>query len=217
MKTRILLADDHSIMRQGLHSLLDRESDLEIVGEASNGHEAIRMARDLRPDVMVMDVGMPELSGVEATERIKSEMPEIRIVALSMHSDRRFVTGMLSAGASGYVLKSEALEELVGAIRSVRADRVYTSPKVTDVVMQDYVSKLNRPAGSESSPLTRRESQVLGLLAQGNSTRQIAEQLNLSVNTIDTHRRRIMLKLDLHSIAELTKYAIREGITSVDD
>ncbi len=217
MKTRILLADDHGIMRQGLRSLLQRESDLEVVGEASTGQEAVRMARELVPDVMVMDVGMPDLNGIDATERIKGELPLIKIVALSMHSDRRFVTGMLGAGASGYVLKSEALEELVGAIRSVRAEKVYTSPKVTDVVMQDYLSKLNNPPATDSSPLTGRERQVLSLLAQGKSTRQIAGKLHLSVNTIDTHRRRIMSKLDLHSIAELTKYAIREGITSIDD
>lgn len=216
MKTRILLADDHDMMRQGLKTLLAREADFDIVGEASTGREAMRMAAELRPEVIVMDIGMPDLSGVEATKRIRNELPKIRVVALSTHSDRHFVTGMLSAGASGYVLKSEALEDLVGAIRSVRGGRVYTSPKITDVVMQDYVAKLNRPPGEETATLTDRERQVLGLLAQGRKTREIAEQLHLSVNTVDTHRRHIMQKLDLHSIAELTKYAIREGITSID-
>ncbi|MDJ0656163.1 MAG: response regulator transcription factor [Xanthomonadales bacterium] len=217
MKTRILLTDDHEIMRKGLRSLLERESDFEVIGEASNGRDAIRLARELEPDIMVMDVGMPDVNGMEATSRIMAKMPDMRIVALSMHSDKRFVTGMLTAGAYGYVLKSEAVEELVGAIRAVQTGRVYTSPRVTDVVMQDYVNKLTTPQGDGESPLTPRESEVLGLLAGGASTRQISEQLHLSVNTVDTHKRRIQQKLDLHSVAELTKYAIRHGLTQLDE
>ena len=217
MKTRILLTDDHETMRKGLRSLLERETDFEVIGEASNGRDAIRLARELEPDIMVMDVGMPDVNGMEATSRIMAKMPDMRIVALSMHSDKRFVTGMLTAGAFGYVLKSEAVEELVGAIRAVKTGRVYTSPKVTDVVMQDYVNKLTTPQGDGESPLTPRESEVLGLLAGGASTREISEQLHLSVNTVDTHKRRIQHKLDLHSVAELTKYAIRHGLTQLDD
>ncbi len=216
-RTRILLADSHSIMREGLYSLLSRERDMEVVGQACNGREAIRMARDLNPDVVVMEVSMPELSGLHATVRIRREMPGIKVIALSMHSDRHFVNGMLGAGTSAYVLKSETVDELLRAIRSVRSDRVYTSPRVTDVVMRHYFARLSQPDVDASSLLTPRESQVLGLLAEGYTTRQIAERLHLSMNTIDTHRRRITQKLDIHSIAELTKYAIREGIISIDE
>lgn len=146
MRTSILLADDHDQMRQGLKSLLAREADLDIVGEASTGREAVRMAGELRPDIVIMDVGMPDLGGVEATRIIRRELPGIGIVALSMHSDRRFVTGMLKAGATAYVLKSEVPEELIGAIRSTRVGRVYTSPKVTDVMTPNYIARLNRPS-----------------------------------------------------------------------
>lgn len=213
----ILLADDHEIMRQGLRSLLERERDLEIVGEAENGREAVRLAEELEPDVVVMDIGMPDLNGIEATRQIKGTRPKVKVVALSMHADRRFVTGMLGAGASGYVLKSGAFEEVVAAVRAVLGNRLYTSPKITDVVMEDYLRKLTQPEPAQESPITPREREVLQLLAEGKSTKEIAAQLFVSGNTVDTHRRRIMEKLDLHSVAELTKYALREGLTSLDD
>lgn len=217
MKITVLLADDHQIMRQGLRSLLEKEPDLEIVGEAENGREAVRMAEELEPEVVIMDIGMPDLNGVEATRQIKGQQPKVRVIALSMHADRRYVTGMLGAGASGYVLKSGAFEEVVAAVRDVLANRLYTSPKITDVVMEDYLRKLTQPEPARQSPITPREREVLQLLAEGNSTKEIAAQLFVSANTVDTHRRRIMEKLDLHSVAELTKYALREGLTSLDD
>jgi DNA-binding NarL/FixJ family response regulator len=216
MKTRVLLADDHQIIRDGLRALLEKESEFTVVGEAENGREAVRLARELEPDVIVMDIAMPDLNGIEATHQIREEFPNARIVALSMHMERKFVTRMLEAGASGYVLKAGAFEEVSAAIRKVMTDRVYTSPKVTDIVMEDYVRQLSRPKQEERSPLTPREREVLQLLAEGNSSKEISSSLNISINTVDTHRHRIMEKLNLRSVAELTKYAIREGLTSID-
>ena len=217
MKVRILIADDHAIMRQGLRSMLSDEPGFEVVGEAGDGREAIRLVRDLEPDVVVMDVGMPELNGVEAARQVVRDHPQVRVVALSMHADRRFVTGMLEAGAAGYVLKGAVFEELVEAIRAVRSGRVYTSQKVTDMVMSDFVRSLGRGEPATASLLTPREREVVQLLAEGKGTRQVAEALTISVNTVDTHRRRAMEKLDVSSLAELTKYAIREGLTSLDE
>jgi DNA-binding NarL/FixJ family response regulator len=214
MTVRILLADDHKIIRDGLRSLLEKEEEFTVLGEAENGREAVRMTRELRPEVVLMDIAMPGLNGIEAARQIRSEAPEVKIVALSMHHERRFVMRMLEAGASGYVLKAGAFEEVAEAVRAVMTDRIYTSPKITDLVMKDYVRQLSRP--KEESPLTPREREVLQLLAEGNSSKAIAESLNISVNTVDTHRHRIMEKLSLRSIAELTKYALREGLTSIN-
>lgn len=215
MRPTVLLADDHKIMRDGLRVLLEKEN-LEVIGETDNGRAAVRLARELKPDVVVMDIGMPELNGIEATRQITTETPQTRVIALSMHSDKRFVTGMLGAGAAAYVVKAGAFEELIAAIRAVMDHRVYMSPKVTDLVLEDYVRRLTDPVPAEESPLTPREREVLQLLAEGKSTKEIAEKLYISVSTVDTHRRHIMEKLDLHTVAELTKYAIREGLTSVD-
>lgn len=217
MTTRILLADDHQIMREGLRSLLECEPDFEIVGEADNGRTAVRMARELRPDIVVMDIGMPDLNGVEATRQIKAELKHTKVVGLSMHSDRRFVEGMLAAGAVGYVLKSGAFEDVVEAIHTVSSNQIFTSPKITELVLDVYIRSLNHPEPeARETPLTPREREVLQLLAEGRSSRDIAEELCISGNTVDTHRRRIMEKLDLHSIAELTKYAVREGLTDIE-
>jgi DNA-binding NarL/FixJ family response regulator len=217
MTTRILLADDHKIMRDGLRVLLERESELAVVGEAENGRQAVRLARELEPEVVVMDVAMPDLNGMEAARQIKSELPSIKVIALSMHRDRRFIKGMLEAGALGYVLKESAFEEVAEAIHKVLTGRIYTSPKISDIVMEDYVRQLSHPEPQRESPLTPREREVLQLLAEGNSSKQIGRRLNVSVNTVDTHRHRIMDKLDLHSVAELTKYALKVGLTSLDD
>jgi two-component system response regulator NreC len=217
VKTRILLADDHEILREGLRALLQKQSDVEIIGEARDGRAALEMSRDLKPDIVIMDIGMPGLNGIEATRQIKVEAPGVKVITLSMHAERRFVTGMLGAGASAYVLKSAALDELLDAVRAVRENRLYTSPEITDIVVQDYVDRMSRKDLQAGSPLTPREREVLQLIAEGLSSKEISSRLHVSSNTVDTHRRRIMEKLDLHTVAELTKYALREGLTSLND
>lgn len=214
--TRVLLADDHKILRQGLRTLLEQEADIEIVGEADNGRTSVKLAGELAPDVVIMDVAMPDLNGIDATRRITDAEPKARVLALSMHSDGRYVKGMLQAGARGYILKDCAAEELTRAIRTVMADQVYVSPGVTGTIVDDYVRQLAAAKVDESATLTHREREVLQLLAEGGSTAHIADELHLSVKTVETHRKRIMDKLGLRSIAELTKYAIREGITALD-
>ena len=215
-KTTILLVDDHKIMCEGLRALLARERGLEVVGEASDGRTAIKLARKLKPDVVVMDVGMPDLSGIDATKQILAKVPGAKVLGLSMHSERQFVLGMLRAGASGYVLKDCAIKELACAVRQVAAGQTYLSPKIADIVVEDYVRRVQRGEPSAESILTDREREVVQLLAQGESTRQTASRLNVSIKTIETHRRHIMDKLGIHSVAELTKYAIREGLTSLE-
>ncbi len=212
--TRVLLADDHKILRQGLRTLLEQEKDIQVVGEAENGRSSVKLAGELAPDVVIMDVAMPDLNGIDATRRIAEAEPRTRVLALSMHSDGRYVKGMLQAGARGYILKDCAAEELTHAIRTVMAGQVYVSPGVTGAIVNDYVRQLS--AADEPATLTRREREVLQLLTEGGSTANIAAGLHLSVKTIETHRKRIMDKLGLRSIAELTKYAIREGITTVE-
>ncbi|MEA2709338.1 MAG: hypothetical protein QOF78_1939 [Phycisphaerales bacterium] len=219
MVTKILLADDHQIVREGLKSLLNSHEDMEVVGEARDGRSAVQMAKELGPDVVIMDVGMPHLNGIEATRQIMSREPDAKVVALSMHSDRRFMGEMLKAGAKGYLLKDGAFEELATAIRSVIANKVYLSPRIANVVVDDYV---RRPPGQQNGEtsafarLTPREREVLQLMAEGRATKEIAMDLKVSIKTVETHRRQIMEKLSIHSVAELTKYAIREGLTSLD-
>ncbi len=216
MTTKILLADDHRIVREGLRSLFEKESDLLVVGEAQNGREAVRLATQLRPEVVVMDLSMPELNGIEAIRQILAKLPRTKVLALSMHSNKRFVVEALRAGAAGFLLKDSAFEELVRALRIVLENRSYLSPEVTGAVIDDVAHRV--PAGPESAVLrlSDREREVLQLLAEGRSTREIAERLHVSGKTVDTHRQHIMKKLDLHSVAELTKYAIREGLTSIE-
>jgi len=217
MSTRILLADDHKIMREGLRSLLAEAFDMEVVAEAEDGRSAVELAKKLSPDVVVMDISMPDLNGVEATRQILKYAPRAKVIALSMHSDRQFVARMLEAGASGYVLKDAAFEELATAIRTVVAGRVHLGPRIAGLVVEDYVQRLPETEPKVSSPLTAREREVLQLLAEGKGTKEAARLLKVSAKTVETHRRNIMEKLNLHSIAELTKYAIREGLTSLDD
>ena len=217
MKMRIILADDHNIVRQGLRSLIEQELGMEVVGEADNGRRTVELARNLKPDLIIMDVSMPGLNGIEATRRITSDHPDIKVLGLSMHADKRFVAGILKAGASGYLLKDCAFDEMAGAIFAVANGGTYLSPGVAGAVVQDYISRLPDHDESASAVLTPREREVLQLLAEGHPTRIIAHRLNLSVKTIETHRRQLMEKLDAHSIAELTKYAIREGLTSLDN
>jgi DNA-binding NarL/FixJ family response regulator len=215
MKTRILIADDHTIVRSGLRSLIENEPDMEVVAEADNGRATVKRTLELAPDVVVMDVAMPELNGIEATRQIIDALPGTKIIALSMHADKRYVMEMLKAGASGYILKDSAYEELAIAIRTVIRNRTYLCPQVAEIVVGDYVQLARAADGSVFSRLSAREREVLQLLAEGNSTAQIADRLCISVKTVETYRQHIMEKLNLRTVAELTKYAIREGLTTL--
>ncbi len=217
MNTEILLADDHQIVRDGLKSLIEKQPAMRVVGEASNGRDVVRLAGELQPDVIILDIGMPELNGIDATRQIKGQYPLIKILALSMQSDSRFVAQMLSVGASGYLLKDCAFEELSRAIQTVIEGQTYLSPGITSQVIKDYVRRINSSDQSEGHFLTPREREVIQLLAEGLSTKAIASQLVISVKTVESHRTQIMEKLDMHSIAQLTKYAIREGLTRLED
>lgn len=216
MSVRILLADDHGIIRQGLRSLLEKQPDMEVVAEAEDGRKAFSLVRELVPDVAIMDITMPNLNGVDATRRIVGEFPKVKVIALSIHSNRRFVADMLKAGASGYILKECLFDELVLAIRTVAAGDIYLSPRITGVVVDDYVERLLTTADTQLAVLTDREHEVLQLLTEGKSMKQIALELHVSTKTIEGNRRQIMEKLDIHSVAELTKYAVREGLTSLE-
>jgi len=189
---------------------------MKVIAEAENGRIAVQLANELRPDVIIMDVSMPDLNGMEASRQILDKHPGIKILGLSMHSNRRFVADMLSAGVCGYMLKESLFDELILAIRTIMTGDTYLSPRITGVVIEDYISRLAKGETSHSDVLTGREREVLQLLAEGKSTKQIAGQLHVSVKTIESNRRQIMNKLDIDSIAELTKYAIREGLTSLD-
>lgn len=220
MGIRVLLVDDHQIVRDGLRSLLDKQLDIQVVGEAENGREALESARALRPDVVVMDIGMRELNGIDATRQLKAEHPEMRVVALSMHADRRYVSEMLAAGASGYLLKDSAFEELTQALRSVASGQMFLSKGVSGTVLDDYIRRLTETTSSTPSggrALSPREREVLQLIAEGASTKEAAARLHLSVKTVETHRRQIMDKLGIYNIAGLIKYAVREGLASLDD
>ena len=215
-KIRILLADDHKITRQGLQSLLEKEPDMEVIAEAENGRTAVQLTQRLAPDVVIMDVSMPDLNGMEAARQIVDRKQNIKVIALSMHSDNLFVTEMLKSGVSGYLLKDCAFEELAGAIRSVIAGKVYLSPSISGLVVNGYLNRINSQSVSEVKILTDREREVLQMIAEGKSTKQIALKLHISIKTVETHRRQIMNKLNIFNVAELTKYAIRKGLTSLE-
>lgn len=216
MSVKIFLADDHKIIREGLYNLLKKQPDFEIIGEAEDGHATVKKIKVLKPDIVIMDIAMPGLNGIEATRQIKTEQPEVKVIALSMHAEKRFVAEMLNAGASGYLLKTSAFEELVQAIQAVLLNKIYLTPEIAEDVIKNYISHVPRENLSAFSLLTQRERVVLQLITEGNSTKKIASLLFLSTKTIETHRQNIMEKLDLRSVAELTKYAVREGITSLD-
>jgi DNA-binding NarL/FixJ family response regulator len=207
-RIRILLADDHAVVRQGFKMILDAQPDMEIVGQAANGREAVDLAEQLRPDVVVMDVAMPELNGIEATRRLASSVPHVRVVALSMHKDSVYVREILRAGARGYLLKDSGAADLVAAIHAVASGESYLSPSVSNAVLDDY----RRHATNPIDLLTSREREVLQLLAESKTNKEIAGVLNLSVYTVEAHRGRIMEKLNLHSIAELVLFAVRNGL-----
>lgn len=216
MSIKIMLADDHQIMRDGLRSLIEKQPDMEVVAEAENGHAAVKLARQFRPDVIVMDINMPDLNGIEATRHILAQLPGTRIVAFSMHTDHQFVAGALKAGVHGYLQKDSAFEELALAIKAVIANQTYLSPKITRGVVKGYLEKLLEEKSDVYAFLSNREREVIQLYAEGHATKQIADRLNLSVKTVETHRRNIMEKLGISSIAGLTKFAIRKGLTSLD-
>lgn len=213
MSVKILIVDDHKIMRDGLRTLLEKEKGLDVVAEAKNGREAIRLAEQLRPDIIIMDISMDDLNGMDATRHIVAKEWGCRIIALSMHADKRFVAGMFEAGAMGYLLKDCAFDEMIQAIRQVVSGRTYLCSMISGVVIRDYIQRMHK---SNPSLLSPREKEILQLLAEGGTTKRIASQLSVSVKTIETHRQHIMDKLNIFSIAELTKYAIKEGITSLD-
>jgi DNA-binding NarL/FixJ family response regulator len=216
VSVRILLADDHKIVREGLRSILENELGMSVIGQAEDGRTALILSQKLRPDVVIIDISMPDLNGIEATRQILTQNPESKVIALSMHSDKRYVIQMLDAGAAGYLLKQCAVDELQQAIRTVLAGKFYVSPDVTGPVIRDYLEHLARSESPEKSSLTAKEREVLQLIAEGKSTKEIASILHVSVPTIETHRQHIMEKLNLHSVAELTKYAIRQGLTSLE-
>jgi DNA-binding NarL/FixJ family response regulator len=212
---QILLADDHPIVREGLKALLEKEDDFQVVALADNGRDAVQQALAHRPDIVLIDVGMPEMNGIEATRRIAAELSQTRILVLSMYSERRFVMEALQAGARGYILKDGAFEELAGAIRAVAAGDFFLSPKITGSVIQDFMRKSLSGGESAFTQLTNREREVLQLIAEGKSTKEIAFIFNVSPKTVETQRQHVMRKLNITNVAELTKYAIREGLTTL--
>jgi two-component system response regulator NreC len=216
MSLRVILADDHAIVRHGLSKLLQQEKDVEVVAQAQDGHSTVELTRELSPDMVIMDIGMPDLNGIEATRQIVSDFPQVKVIGLSMHSGRKFVVEMLRAGASGYLLKDCALEELTTAVRTVAAGKMYLSPAITDVVVENYVRNAAEKGHSAFSLLSQREREVLQLMAEGKTTKQIARHLHISHKTVEGHRLRVMSKLNMDSVAKLTKYAIQEGLTSAE-
>lgn len=216
MTIRILLADDHKIVREGLKALLEKEHDIEVVAVAEDGRSAVQLVQDLLPDVAVIDIGMPGMNGIEATRCIALENAGTRVLVLSMHSARRYVLDALSAGAKGYILKDCAFEELARAVRIVAANETYLSPKIAGILVKDCVNLLPDQDADNASLLSKREREVLQLIAEGHNTKEIAFMLEVSIKTVETHRQQLMKKLNLQTVAGLTRYAIREGVTPLE-
>jgi DNA-binding NarL/FixJ family response regulator len=214
MCIRIIIADDHQLIREGLKALLEKEPDISVIDDAADGQTTFEMAMAAKPDIVIMDISMPGLNGIETTKKIIRKVPGVKVIALSMYSDSKYIFNMLKAGAFAYLVKDCAIEELVTAIRTVAANKIYVSPRIAGTVIKDYLRQAS-PRDASYSLLTAREREVLQLLSEGNFTKEIARLLKVSVKTIETHRLQIMNKLNMHSIAELTKYAIREGLTSL--
>ncbi len=213
---RMLLADDHTLFREGLRALFASEGDIEVVGEAEDGEEAVRKASELRPDVVVMDILMPVLDGIEATRRIRAALPEVKVLVLSMYDDEEHVQRLLAAGASGCMLKRATSDELVRSLREVVAGGIALDPAVAAKVVKDYVRRVQREQEAPPGELTPRELEVLRLVAEGHSNQAVAERLGLSRKTVDVHRTNLMRKLDLHSVTEIVKYALRRGLIRLD-
>jgi DNA-binding NarL/FixJ family response regulator len=214
MTIRVLIADDHTILRQGIGRAIEQEEDMELIGQAGDGHTTVELVRTLKPDVVIMDISMPDLNGIEATRLIHREIPKSRVVALSMHSAKRYVREMFKAGAAAYLLKDCEFDELTEAIRLVANGQNYITPAVSEAVLESCVDNGQTDESSAFSVLTAREREVLQLMAEGHGTKQIAKQLYISPKTVEAHRLRIMRKLDIDNVARLTKYAIQEGLTS---
>ena len=211
---RVIIVDDHSILQHGLCSSLEMEKDIQIVGQAESGHEAIKMADQLEPDLVIMDVSMPGLNGMEATKQILKIHPHIKVLGLSMHTEKIYVSGMMEAGASGYILKSCSFKELLSGIHTVLSGRIFFCREVMHLIDNKQIALDRDETVSVFSLLSRREREVLQLIAEGHKSRMIAKLLSISVKTVDIHRNNIKAKLNIHSIAELTKFAIAEGLTS---
>ncbi|MBU5614119.1 response regulator transcription factor [Geomonas azotofigens] len=215
MKLKVLIADDHAIVRQGLRALIDKEDDMMVSAEAGTGAEAISLTREERPDIIVMDISMPDTNGIDATRSITAAFPEVKVLALSMESDRRFVVEVLKAGANGYVLKDAAFSELATAIRAVAAGETYLPSRVTTLLIKEYLQRIPEDVPATYENLSTREREILQLIANGSNAKEIAFAFGVSVKTVENQRHSIMKKLDLFSIAELTKYAVRQGLTSL--
>ncbi len=214
MSVRILLVDDHQVLREGLRALVERQRDMEVVGEAGDGRTALQFVRDLQPDIVIMDVNMPGLDGIDATRLIAREYPKTRVLVLSMYLRKTFVSEMFKSGASGYILKEDAFAEIAKAIRTVITRERYVCSKVANLLVDEYLDC--GTAASADNVLTERETEVIRMVANGKTSKEIAVAMNASVKTIDAYRRQIMRKLDFTSVAELVKYAIREGLTGID-
>lgn len=215
-RTRIILADDHTIVLEGIRRALEKEPDLEIVAEAMDGRQAVESALSLKADVVFMDISMPKLNGIEAAQQILRKEPRIKVIILSMHADKRFVERALKAGVGGYLLKNRAVTEVIAAIHSVTSGKIYLSPGITNIVVDEYITHLP-PQEEGITCLTLREREVLQLIAEGYTTKEIASSMGISDKTAEGHRQKIMDKLNLRSVAQLTKFAIREGLTSLED
>lgn len=211
---RILLADDHALMRRGIRDLLETDSELEVVGEASDGREAVRMADKLKPDVMIIDLAMPELNGLDAIRQIRRDIPDVELLVFSMHDSEELIREVFAAGARGYVLKNDVALYLVEAVKSLARHKPFFTPRISEAILNSLVSTATpgQPEPSRSGPLSGREREILQLLAENKSNKDIAKALGISVRTVETHRRSVMQKLDANSIVELVHYAIRNGI-----
>ena len=214
MALRIIIADDHRLIRQGLKSLLESQG-FEVVGEAEDGRSAVKLVKKLDPNAVIIDISMPELNGIEATRQIHRETPQVKVIVLSMRSDRQAVLAAFAAGTSGYLLKESAFEEMIIAIKVALEGRTYLSPAIAHVLVRESIEQWSVSTEPMGRGISSREREILQLVAEGRSSKEMAESLYVSVKTIETHRKQIMNKLNLHSIAELTKYAVREGVTSL--